>query len=76
MLPLWVMIILIIVLQFLSGLFSGLNLGLMALDQTELQIVMNIGTEDDKRNARVSKGTVAQDFYAVCLMDQFPLCNY
>jgi metal transporter CNNM len=53
MLPLWVMIILICVLQFLSGLFSGLNLGLMALDQTELQIVMNIGPEEDKRNARV-----------------------
>ncbi len=75
MLPLWVMIILIIVLQFLSGLFSGLNLGLMALDQTELQIVMNIGTEEDKRNARVSKGTVTLDFNSVFLMDQFLLCG-
>merc|ERR1719458_1304850 len=40
-LPVWVMVCLIAVLLCMSGLFSGLNLGLMSLDQTELKIVNN-----------------------------------
>ena len=47
--PLWLMIILCCLLLCLSGLFSGLNLGLMSLDQTELQIVMSTGTEEEKK---------------------------
>ena len=36
-----------------SGLFSGLNLGLMSLDQTELKIVQNTGTDTEKGYATV-----------------------
>ena len=44
--------LLLTVLLCLSGLFSGLNLGLMSLDQTELKIVMNTGTETEQAHAR------------------------
>ncbi|OQV26089.1 Metal transporter CNNM2 [Hypsibius exemplaris] len=50
--PLWAMIVLIILLQCLSGLFSGLNLGLLSLDPTELQIVASVGGFKEKIYAK------------------------
>ena len=50
-LPVWVNFIFLAFLLGLSGLFSGLNLGLMSLDTTELEIVVNTGSEAEKRNA-------------------------
>ena len=46
--PLAVRIILIGILLVLSGLFSGLNLGLMSLDLTSLKIVMESGSKKQK----------------------------
>ena len=42
--PIWLMGIICVVLLCMSGLFSGLNLGLMSLDHTELAILINTGT--------------------------------
>ena len=53
LLPLPLTIALLALLLCLSGLFSGLNLGLMSLDQTELKIVMSTGTEQEKSHAKV-----------------------
>eukprot|EP00090_Calanus_glacialis_P004996 TRINITY_DN13820_c0_g1_i1.p1 TRINITY_DN13820_c0_g1~~TRINITY_DN13820_c0_g1_i1.p1 ORF type:complete len:681 (-),score=142.26 TRINITY_DN13820_c0_g1_i1:81-1958(-) len=52
LMPIWLMIVLVTLLLCLSGLFSGLNLGLMALDQTELQIVVKTGTESEQADAK------------------------
>lgn len=52
LLPLWVQIVFIIILQAMSGLMAGLTLGVLSLDPTELLIIQSVGTDDEKRCAR------------------------
>ncbi|XP_049531115.1 unextended protein isoform X1 [Anopheles darlingi] len=51
-LPLWVSLVIIAVCLVFSALFSGLNLGLMSLDRTDLKILCNTGTEQEKQYAK------------------------
>lgn len=52
-LPLWLSICVILFCLSFSALFSGLNLGLMSLDRTELKILCNTGGQKEREYARI-----------------------
>lgn len=52
LLPKWSRVVIFFLLLCLSGLFSGLNLGLMSLDISELEILINVGTSHEQSYAK------------------------
>jgi metal transporter CNNM len=66
LLPIWMSVVIIVACLTFSALFSGLNLGLMSMDQTELKIVANTGTESEKRHARAIMPVRKRGNYLLC----------
>uniref|UniRef100_A0A9J8ATP1 Metal transporter n=1 Tax=Cyprinus carpio carpio TaxID=630221 RepID=A0A9J8ATP1_CYPCA len=66
LLPVWLQVIIISCLLALSGMFSGLNLGLMALDPMELRIVQSSGTEKEKKYASKIEPIRRKGNYLLC----------
>lgn len=65
--PLWSQFVIIVVCLSFSSLFSGLNLGLLSLNRTDLKIISNTGTDSERR--------YAQAIYPVRIHGNYLLCS-
>ncbi|XP_050049272.1 unextended protein-like isoform X1 [Dermacentor andersoni] len=66
--PVWVNLLLIGTLLVWSGLFSGLTLGLMALDKTELKVIESCGTPEERDYARKILPLRRRGNYLLCTL--------
>lgn len=66
LLPLWASILIIVTCLAFSSLFSGLNLGLMSMDRTELKILKNTGTEKERLYASKIQPVRDRGNYLLC----------
>ncbi|XP_018571878.1 metal transporter CNNM4 [Anoplophora glabripennis] len=66
LIPTWASIVIIIVCLSFSSLFSGLNLGLMSMDKTELKILCNTGTSRERKFAQTIQPVRAHGNYLLC----------
>ena len=67
-LPLWLNLTCVLCLLTLSGLFSGLNLGLMSLDLNDLKVIMNSGTKTEQAYATTIAPVRARGNFLLCTL--------
>lgn len=65
-LPVWAAICIIVSCLGFSALFSGLNLGLMSLDRTELKILKSTGTGKEREYAAIIQPIRDHGNYLLC----------
>ena len=68
----WLSICGVLILQALSGLFSGLNLGLLSLDPKELQIIASVGLAKERKYAT---NIIPLRHYGNFLLCSLVICN-
>lgn len=66
LLPVWAAICIIVTCLGFSALFSGLNLGLMSLDRTELKILKSTGTGKEREYAAIIQPIRDHGNYLLC----------